>query len=87
MVSPDGAEIIIKDEAYTGDGKLINSEFLNGLDIFKAKRKSIDKLIENNSGNEKTNYRLRDWGISRQRYWGCPIPVVYCADCGVVPVK
>jgi len=87
VVSPDGTEIIIKDEAYTGDGKLINSEFLNGLDVFKAKRKSIDKLIENNSGNEKTNYRLRDWGISRQRYWGCPIPVVYCAECGVLPVK
>ena len=87
VVSPDGTEIIIKDEAYTGDGKLINSEFLNGLDVYKAKRKSIDRLIENNSGNEKTNYRLRDWGISRQRYWGCPIPVVYCAECGVVPVK
>ena len=87
VVSPDGAETIIKDEAYTGDGKLINSEFLNGLDVFEAKRKSIDKLVENNAGNEKTNYRLRDWGISRQRYWGCPIPVVYCADCGVVPVK
>ena len=71
----------INDEAYTGEGYLYNSNFLNGL---KAPNESIIKTIEflekNNLGEKKTNYRLKDWGISRQRYWGCPIPMAYDED-------
>ena len=74
-------------EAYAGDGIKINSGFLNGLSIADAKRKAIDWLVEKNLGVGKVNYRLRDWGISRQRYWGAPIPVLYCDGCGVVPEK
>ena len=74
------------DEAYTGEGKLINSSFLNGMNIDQAKDEVIEKLIENNNGNRETNFRLRDWGISRQRYWGCPIPIIHCDKCGIVPV-
>ena len=75
------------DESYTGDGKIINSGFLNGLSIKDAKKKASELLILNNNGEKKTNFRLRDWGISRQRYWGCPIPIIHCSDCGPVPVK
>ncbi len=71
---------------YTGDGTLINSDFLNGLTVEAAKKKAIEALSKIGIGEEKINYRLRDWGISRQRYWGCPIPVIHCKDCGVVPV-
>lgn len=71
---------------YIGDGLIFNSEFLNGLSIGEAKKAAIKKLIESNSGRENTTYRLRDWGISRQRFWGCPIPMIYCNHCGVVPV-
>ena len=71
-------------EAYTGDGVKINSGFLDGLTIAEAKRKAIDWLAERNLGVGKVNYRLRDWGISRQRYWGAPIPIVYCPKCGTV---
>ena len=74
------------DEAYTGEGKLINSSFLNGMNIDQAKNKVIEKLIENNNGNRETNFRLRDWGISRQRYWGCPIPILYREDGEIIPV-
>jgi leucyl-tRNA synthetase len=74
-------------KAYTGDGLLFNSEFLDGLSIGEAKKAALKKLIELNIGDKITTYRLRDWGVSRQRYWGCPIPMVYCDDCGVVPVK
>jgi leucyl-tRNA synthetase len=74
-------------EAYTGDGVKINSGFLNGLTIAQAKRKAIDWLVERGLGEGKVNYRLRDWGISRQRYWGAPIPIVYCPKCGTVPEK
>lgn len=73
-------------KAYVGDGPAINSDFLNGLNITEAKDKIIDWLEENNIGESKVNYRLRDWLISRQRYWGTPIPVVYCEKCGEVPV-
>ena len=73
-------------EAYTGDGPKINSGFLDGLDIATAKAVAIDWLEENGVGERKVNYRLRDWLVSRQRFWGCPIPAVYCPDHGVVPV-
>ena len=73
-------------EAYTGNGKIINSEFLNGLDISQAKKTIINKIEENKIGKKRTLFRLKDWGISRQRYWGCPIPMVYLEDGTVVPV-
>jgi len=74
-------------EAYTGDGVKINSGFLDGLTIADAKRRAIDWLVERGLGEAKVNYRLRDWGISRQRYWGAPIPVFYCPACGMVPER
>ena len=77
----------ITGEAWTGDGIMFNSDFLNGLDSVQAKQEAISKLVELNKGKSETVYRLRDWGISRQRYWGCPIPIVHCDSCGVVPVK
>ena len=73
-------------EAYTGDGPSINSEWLNGLWMGEAKAAAIDWLEDQGIGERKVNYRLRDWLLSRQRYWGCPIPVVYCEACGAVPV-
>lgn len=72
---------------YTDEGIAINSDFLNGLPTKEAKQKAIEKIEELGIGERKINYRLRDWGVSRQRYWGCPIPMVYCEDCGVVPEK
>ena len=73
--------------AYTGDGVLINSDFLNSLSVAEAKKSAVAKLEKLGAGTSEIIYRLRDWGISRQRYWGCPIPVVHCTDCGVVPVQ
>jgi len=75
------------DQAFVDDGIAVNSEFLNGLSVNEAKKAAIDKLNQLNCGNGTVQYRLRDWGISRQRYWGCPIPIVHCDDCGVVPVN
>jgi leucyl-tRNA synthetase len=74
------------DEAYTGPGRLMNSGFLDGLEVEAGKRAAIDRLAELGQGRGETNWRLRDWGVSRQRYWGCPIPIIHCAGCGVVPV-
>jgi len=73
-------------EAYIGDGKMVNSDFLNGLKIDEAKRKIVQKIEEKKIGEKKTLYRLKDWGISRQRYWGCPIPMIYLEDGTVIPV-
>jgi len=72
--------------AYTGDGEKINSGFLDGLDVPTAKARAIEWLEEEGIGIRKVNFRLRDWLVSRQRFWGCPIPVVYCPDHGIVGV-
>jgi leucyl-tRNA synthetase len=73
-------------EAYTGDGTIINSAFLNGLSVEEGKEKAIAELVKQGAGEKTVTYRLRDWGVSRQRYWGCPIPVIHCPACGAVPV-
>jgi len=73
-------------EAHTEDGIMINSEQFNGLTNAEALLKIADWLVKKNSGVKVTNYKLRDWLISRQRYWGTPIPVIYCDKCGIVPV-
>ena len=86
QVVSDGNDKKILSEAYTGPGKMINSDFLNGLEYNKAKEKIIDKIEQNKLGKRKTLFRLKDWGISRQRYWGCPIPMIYLEDGSVVPV-
>jgi leucyl-tRNA synthetase len=82
----DPATFKIEDEAYVGDGTMINSEFLDGLTVAAAKETIARTLEERGLGARKVNYRLRDWLISRQRYWGCPIPVIHCETDGVVPV-
>ncbi len=98
VVGPLGGQVIgQKDLPYTEDGILINSPTtrppdhpttfaLNGLTTAAAKEAAIAELEKMGVGTRKTNYRLRDWGISRQRYWGCPIPIIHCDDCGAVPV-
>jgi leucyl-tRNA synthetase len=82
----DPATFAIVDEAFTGEGVAINSEFLNGLTVDDAKSKIIAHFEERGIGKKQVNFRLRDWGVSRQRYWGCPIPIIHCEDCGAVPV-
>jgi leucyl-tRNA synthetase len=76
----------IGDEAYTGPGRLVNSDFLNGLGVEEAKAQVIRRAEEGQWGTGTTVFRLRDWGVSRQRYWGTPIPVIHCEDCGPVGV-
>ena len=83
-----GAEGPVKSwsEAHSGDGVMIHSAFLDGLDSETAKQRVVSELEKKNMGAGKVNFRLRDWGISRQRYWGCPIPIIHCDACGAVPV-
>ena len=82
----DASTFSVADEAYVGEGTMVNSEFLDGLTIEAAKDKIAGLLKERGIGESKVNYRMRDWLLSRQRYWGCPIPVIHCATDGIVPV-
>ena len=82
----DEAPLFLGDTAWTGAGTLCNSHFLDGLDVADAKREVIARAEAGGWGQGTTVFRLRDWGVSRQRYWGTPIPVIHCLSCGVVPV-
>jgi len=82
----DAATYLIADAAYLGPGRLINSRFLDGLSVEDAKREAVTRLAAEGAGERAVTFRLRDWGVSRQRYWGCPIPILNCPHCGVVPV-
>ena len=88
VVAKDGEDVDINEAAFTdvATGVLINSDFLNGLEVKDAKEKMIKFLEEKGIGQAKTNYKLRDWVFSRQRYWGEPIPIVHCDKCGYVPI-
>ena len=88
-VVSDGEEtdpVFIGDTAYTGPGTLVNSHFLDGMDVEDAKRTVISRAEDEGWGTGSTVFRLRDWGVSRQRYWGTPIPIIHCDACGAVPV-
>ena len=90
VVIPEGEDpetFDVGKEAYTDGGLLQNSDFLNGMNVEDAKKEIIDRIEKAKDGKGTTTFRIRDWGISRQRYWGCPIPIVHCDDCGIVPVK
>lgn len=88
VVKPDAAEadFEVGNEAYVGPGRIFNSGFLDGLTVEAAKAEAIRRVEEAGQGKGTTIYRLRDWGVSRQRYWGCPIPIIHCPSCGVVEV-
>jgi leucyl-tRNA synthetase len=89
VVLPHAADAVtfkLDGAAFTGDGTIFNSGFLDGLDVAAAKRRVIEELEKTGQGTGVVNWRLRDWGVSRQRYWGCPIPVIHCDSCGAVPV-
>ena len=88
VVAKNGEEVHVNEAAFTdvATGVLINSDFLNGLEVKDAKEKMIKFLEEKGIGQAKTNYKLRDWVFSRQRYWGEPIPIVHCDKCGYVPI-
>jgi len=88
VIQPEGEPLdpTTMEEAWTGSGTLVNSGPFDGLDNEKAKEKIAEWLKEQGIGTATVNYRLRDWGVSRQRYWGTPIPVIYCDCCGIVPV-
>jgi leucyl-tRNA synthetase len=90
VVVPKGEDpksFAVGDEAYVGEGLLANSDFMNGMSVEDAKRAVIGRLETMGIGKGTITYRLRDWGVSRQRYWGCPIPMIHCDHCGVVPVR
>ena len=89
VVLPDGESAdcyMITNNAYTGSGTLFNSRDWDGLDIDHGKKVAINAIEKAQAGQGETTFRLRDWGISRQRYWGCPIPIIHCKSCGAVPV-
>ena len=86
-IGEDKKKFKIINDAFTGDGKIINSEFLNNLSVEQGKSKIIKEIEKNKIGKSKITFRLRDWGISRQRYWGCPIPVMYNQNGEVIPVS
>ncbi len=88
VIAPEGEtlEPAAMTEAYVGEGKLVNSGDFNGMGNVDAKGAIADHLAEKGLGGKTVNFRLRDWGISRQRYWGAPIPVIHCEHCGIVPV-
>ncbi|NLC32662.1 MAG: leucine--tRNA ligase [Clostridiales bacterium] len=82
-----GGDVSIAAHADIEEGVLVNSGFLNGLTVIDAKEKMMQFIIEKGIGNRKVNYKLRDWVFSRQRYWGEPIPIIHCENCGTVPLK
>ena len=84
--TPDEAAQPVEGEAFTGTGTLVNSRFLDGMDVESAKAAVIDRAEGEGWGHGTTVWRLRDWGVSRQRYWGTPIPIIHCEACGAVPV-